>query len=247
MQSDIVSEADNLRQLLVLMRRCLTEDNESSIDAGAKWIQNRLNCSSAIVCQIELGERISLRKVVNSGYNTDWIEHYIKDGLEEIDPVLDFACSTHGLFTWDQAYSSKAGRATNHFRKSAEAYELTNGYTFSYAEQTSPHTRRVTLCSVPTPAPEDIQMADYLLSHLVPAFHTKLSSTPNSHSPLSSREAEILAWARAGKTVWEQSKILNIAESTVKYHLLNCYRKLNVNNRAQAVAKGIELGLLAPL
>lgn len=247
MQCDNISEPEHLRQLLSLMRRCLTEDSESSISEGAKWIQNHLNSESSIVCQFELNDKISLRKIVNSGYNTDWIKYYIKDGLEEIDPVLNFACSQHGLFTWEQAYHTQAGRATKHFRKSAEAYQLTNGYSFSYSEQISQTTRRVTLCSIPTPAPEKIHIANYLLSHLVPVFHTKLSNSPSARNPLSNREAEILAWARAGKTVWEQSKILNIAESTVKYHLLNCYRKLNVNNRTQAVAKGIELGLLASL
>ena len=246
MHCDVFSESEDLRQLLSLMRRCITEDNETSIGASAKWIQQRLHCDSSIVCQFEVGEKISLRKVINSGYNANWIEHYIKDGLEEIDPVLDFACSKNGLFTWDQAYSRKSGRATKHFKKSAETYELINGYTFSFSEPSGPVSRRVTLCSIPTPAPKDVHIANYLLSHLVPAFHSSLSSSRNDHSPLSNREAEILTWASAGKTVWEQSKILNITESTVKYHLLNCYRKLNVNNRSQAVARGIELGLLSP-
>jgi LuxR family quorum-sensing system transcriptional regulator CciR len=47
-----------------------------------------------------------------------------------------------------------------------------------------------------------------------------------------------------GKTSWEIGKILATSERTVKFHLKNVYAKLNVCNRAQAVAVVNRLNLL---
>ena len=54
---------------------------------------------------------------------------------------------------------------------------------------------------------------------------------------LSDRELEIMAWVRKGKTNQEIGSILNISIFTVKNHLQRIFKKLDVLNRAQAVAK----------
>jgi transcriptional regulator EpsA len=60
--------------------------------------------------------------------------------------------------------------------------------------------------------------------------------SPGAASALSPREAEIMEWVRAGKTNREIAMILDISVFTVKNHLHNIFRKLDVLNRAQAVA-----------
>ncbi|GHC21325.1 hypothetical protein GCM10008094_09990 [Aidingimonas halophila] len=62
--------------------------------------------------------------------------------------------------------------------------------------------------------------------------------------PLSLRESEVLKWASEGKTVWEIGMILSLSEGTVKFHLRNIYRKLDVTNRAQAIATAAHQGLI---
>ncbi len=54
---------------------------------------------------------------------------------------------------------------------------------------------------------------------------------------LSARELEIMEWVKNGKTNFEIGMILDISVFTVKNHLQRIFRKLNVVNRAQAVAK----------
>lgn len=54
---------------------------------------------------------------------------------------------------------------------------------------------------------------------------------------LSSRELEILEWVRQGKTNQEIGAILDISAFTVKNHLQRVFKKLDVINRAQAVAR----------
>lgn len=54
---------------------------------------------------------------------------------------------------------------------------------------------------------------------------------------LSERETEIMDWVRKGKTNAEIGNILCISSYTVKNHLHQIFRKLDVYNRVQAVSK----------
>ncbi|SEP35412.1 XrtB/PEP-CTERM-associated transcriptional regulator EpsA [Nitrosovibrio sp. Nv6] len=54
---------------------------------------------------------------------------------------------------------------------------------------------------------------------------------------LSEREIEIMEWVRKGKTNAEIGSILCISSYTVKNHLHQIFRKLDVYNRVQAVSK----------
>ena len=63
------------------------------------------------------------------------------------------------------------------------------------------------------------------------------SASPAPESSLSEREEEVLQWVALGKTNSEIGRILNISEFTIKNHLRNIFKKLNVSNRAQAVGK----------
>jgi transcriptional regulator EpsA len=60
---------------------------------------------------------------------------------------------------------------------------------------------------------------------------------------LTPREVEILNWVEQGKSNSEIAQILAISHLTVKNHVQKILRKLDVQNRAQAVAKGINLNL----
>jgi DNA-binding NarL/FixJ family response regulator len=61
---------------------------------------------------------------------------------------------------------------------------------------------------------------------------------------LTEREREVLALMAEGKTDRQIARALGIAESTAKNHVGNILGKLNVPNRAGAVAVGFELGLI---
>lgn len=56
-------------------------------------------------------------------------------------------------------------------------------------------------------------------------------------SHLSDRERQIMSWVAMGKTNPEIGCILSISEFTVKNHMKSIFGKLDVTNRAQAVAK----------
>ncbi|MBW0127172.1 response regulator [Pseudonocardia oceani] len=61
---------------------------------------------------------------------------------------------------------------------------------------------------------------------------------------LSAREMEVLRFVAAGSTNRETARALFISEATVKTHLLHVYAKLEVRDRASAVAAAYQRGLL---
>ncbi len=71
---------------------------------------------------------------------------------------------------------------------------------------------------------------------------TTLSASPAD--PLSQRELEVLHLLALGKTNQEIAGQLIVACGTVKAHAASIYRKLDVNNRTEAVARARQLGIL---
>ena len=64
--------------------------------------------------------------------------------------------------------------------------------------------------------------------------------------PLSQRELEVLQLVAQGRTNRDAAKQLFISEATVKTHLLHVYAKLDVSDRASAVATAFTRGYLTP-
>lgn len=65
-------------------------------------------------------------------------------------------------------------------------------------------------------------------------------------SPLSPREIEVLVLLRQGMSNPDIARVLNITRHTAKAHVAAILVKLEAADRAQAVARGFERGLLKP-
>lgn len=76
------------------------------------------------------------------------------------------------------------------------------------------------------------------------AVHNDLASrrTPVTPAPLTRREIQCLKWAAMGKTDADISEIMHISLPTVRFHITNAARKLNVVGRPQAIYKAATLG-----
>ncbi|MFZ5817780.1 MAG: response regulator [Bacillota bacterium] len=70
------------------------------------------------------------------------------------------------------------------------------------------------------------------------------ASAPGESPHLSARELEVLERAAAGETNRAIAESLFISENTVKHHLKSILAKLQMQNRAQAVAWAIKEGLI---
>ena len=87
-------------------------------------------------------------------------------------------------------------------------------------------------------SPDDIAVAirqTYEPSiHLATDRRTPALPTAVVEAGLTEREVEVLALAAEGHSNAELARLLLVTPQTVKFHLSNIYRKLNVSNRTQA-------------
>jgi len=83
-----------------------------------------------------------------------------------------------------------------------------------------------------------------LLGALSPSPLSPLPGVPLPIEPLSERELQVLRLVAAGLTNQQIADELVVVVATVKAHINRIYRKLDVTNRVQAVARARELNLL---
>jgi DNA-binding NarL/FixJ family response regulator len=85
-------------------------------------------------------------------------------------------------------------------------------------------------------------------------LHTVIQNRLRRHSQgprrrsdhhLTDREREVLTWVGRGKTSSEIAIILGLSERTVNFHCDQAMKRLEVSNRAQAVAKAVSEQLLS--
>lgn len=101
------------------------------------------------------------------------------------------------------------------------------------------------------PGRRQAYFAEVLMPHLFTTLHRMLQSEkivpgrrPYAGVRLSEREIEVMALIRDGKTNQQIAQSLTLSPLTVKNHVQNILRKLDVANRAQAVAKVVQARLI---
>lgn len=69
----------------------------------------------------------------------------------------------------------------------------------------------------------------------MPTEDTTSQNRAAADENLTKRELEVLRFLAEGKSYQQIADILFISHETVKQHLKNIYRKMNVNNKIQAI------------
>jgi ATP/maltotriose-dependent transcriptional regulator MalT len=75
-------------------------------------------------------------------------------------------------------------------------------------------------------------------------FNQRAEASKASSENLTSREIDVLKHLATGKSIEDIGKALHISKNTMKTHLRNIYRKLEVSGRTEAVVKGQKLLLV---
>jgi DNA-binding NarL/FixJ family response regulator len=93
--------------------------------------------------------------------------------------------------------------------------------------------------------PDDLAMAirQLVFEHSV-YFAEYRVSNPQTQTPLSRRETEILQLVAEGLSTADMARRLWVTRQTVKFHLGNIYRKIGVSNRTAAARWAYDQGLL---
>lgn len=91
---------------------------------------------------------------------------------------------------------------------------------------------------------QEIQRRSIARSGPAPSAASPSSSQPGEYEPLTERELEILQQIVDGHSNREIATALFISEKTVKNHITNILRKLNLSDRTQAAVFAIRHGLV---
>lgn len=186
-----------------------------------------------------------------SGYPEPWLDRYWDKGYFALDPVIEY-CSHHVLpIAWEQLVP-RSSAANRQVMNEASEFGLRSGISMpmhgphgelgimSFAQTSSPTRARRSI--------EHAMPVVQLLAGYVHEAVRRVSGLVEEDPParLSVRERDCLRWASDGKTSWEISKLLNISERTVNFHLDNSAAKLKAVSRQHAIAKAIALRILNP-
>jgi DNA-binding NarL/FixJ family response regulator len=87
-------------------------------------------------------------------------------------------------------------------------------------------------------------VATALSGHALAAAAEPRMPTDPSAPELTERELQVLTGMAAGQSNAQIGRELYLSEDTIKTHARRLFRKLGVNDRAQAVASGFRLGLV---
>lgn len=189
-----------------------------------------------------------------SNYPDDWFKSYFDEGMQKHDPVVKYCFEHTAPIRWDklvliEEYISPVGAQI--MMRAAEC-GLVNGLSIPLKAPSG----EVAIFSISTCNSDN--MDERLLSALTHAqtlgvmlfehcTRVLASASTDKSQRLTPREIECLFWACEGKTTWEISKIIDVTERTIIFHLTSATKKLGAVNRQHAVAKAIIMGLVKPM
>ncbi len=246
----------NSRNLLTQEDSCLLLDliySSLSCDSEEQLISlinefRRLFSYDFAVCALHRTEAsIDANHFINVSFPPEWCSLYLSKGFDKTDPIVrESARNGNGLQYWPDTYKKYDARA---FVSAAQDFGLREGYSHGVR---SPGGDKKSHFSFAGRSVKRNPRTELILEHAVPhldrAFNRIVGDGKERPSRLSaglsSREKEVLNWAKDGKSTWEISVILSISKNTVKFHLKNIMGKLEVVSRTQAVAVALQNGLI---
>lgn len=188
-----------------------------------------------------------------SGYPKAWRDHYTEQNYMLVDPTVAYCAEHITPMLWDGQSIGRDQRAeVRRFMSEAQDFGINSGVSFPV------HTAQGDFAmlslasesqSIGRPALQQVlPLGQLFTAYLHESVRRIFDSDglPISRVELTLREKECLLWVTEGKTNWETSRILNISERTVVFHLQNIQEKLGVSNRHQAVARAVALGIIQP-
>lgn len=188
-------------------------------------------------------------ELITYGISDEWNEIYRQRGFIGSDPLIIAALALERPLSWKCAIDwlkehDLHGAEVSEYRSLSIEHGLKYGYVVGKKAHIITQTTAVT--SVTTGEKPITETQSRILDKLLPHLNEILVRPGIVRVPrLSEREMEVLKWAKIGKSNWEVSVILNISERTVKFHMRNIYRKLEVTNKSHAIAKAMKLGIVS--
>lgn len=221
------------------------KDSETAVHAFADYVRfygfDSVGISQfANPARVPLNQRIAI---------VTWPEEYLQRRTpddEMRDPIVAYALKSRTPFFWQTAYEY-ADRYGKSLMDKARDHNMSDGIVFPiHSADSLPG--GVSLSGNTQNIGEEDKQELYLAAIHVYAKLEKLTGPfPFAFEvKLSRREKDVLQWAAAGKTMWEVSEILSLAEKTVEHYMATARKKLGAVNTTHAVSTAISRELILP-
>ncbi|MBZ0331368.1 LuxR family transcriptional regulator [Halomonas sp. ANAO-440] len=179
-------------------------------------------------------------------YDDSWVRIYKSNKFYRTDPVMLLSSRSSLPFFWTDIPTK--------IKKESDIFDLAHDYGIGKGYSIPMHDPGCSFGSLHFST--DLNDATfesrilhncYLLRLLSIMAHNYFSqdTKPLNGINFSEREKECLFWVSQGKTYWETAAILGITERTIKFHMNNMAKKLDVANAKQLIAKALAMNLLS--
>ena len=225
----------------------LTLDAADTVDIETIWLEIQALCNTDGLL-IGVSESANSVDILGStaiwfGIAETWLREYQTQNYVLKDPIVKLALEKNNqIITWQDAYAN-TDTAGKEFARQASKFGLTHGYAIGQARHKV--TRTASVASI-TYKPDNLSADQHFyIKQILPHLNEILTRPGFLRFPdLTSQELVVLKWASIGKSNWEIGTIMGITERTVRFHCTNIYKKLNVNNKANAVTKARLVGII---
>jgi len=171
-----------------------------------------------------------------------WEDAYTRERLDRDSPLIRGIQTRADSFVWSEIFPERGSDWLGW--KVLTDFQLDDGIAIpvhgpnGYCAVVSLGFERIDL------APRERRAIDLASVALHDQMRTLSPAPVDSYPALSERERDAIAFVAEGKSDWEISVILNIAQATAHSHVENAKRKLGAKTRAQAVARAARMGLI---
>jgi LuxR family transcriptional regulator, quorum-sensing system regulator BjaR1 len=186
------------------------------------------------------GERIDPLMMLN-GWPEGWTETYTRLNLVHNDPVVAHCFRSTAPFDWrDAPYDPMTNPKAKEVMDRATDFRMNEGFCVPI-HSSEGFQAVVTMAGEQVEAARQVRRALHLMALYAYGKAVELCSPKRFPQPrlLTKREREVLQWTAAGKTAWEISQILGVAESTIIAHLKSAAAKYNAPNRVATVVAAL--------
>lgn len=189
-----------------------------------------------------LPNRPICQPVTSEGWPLEWYQRYRIRNYITVDGMAQWAIRTNQPFTYREVPDAfRLPDKARRVRAEAAAYGLVDGFVVPIGPAGSCNSAVILNSSSGCDLGPQDKTALQLMAIYALGFVRADCNNAIMPGRLSAREREVLTWTAEGKSAWETSVILSVAERTVAKHLEHVRIKLNAATTTQAVAEAFRL------
>ena len=180
-----------------------------------------------------------------NGWPQGWTELYRQRDFVQSDPMVAHCFRSTAPFDWREApYDPLGNPKAKEVMDRAVDFRMNEGFCVP-VHTSDGYEAVVTMAGERLESAAQVRPALHLMALYAYGKAVELcipERLPAAPGLLTRREREVLQWTAAGKTSWEISQILGVAESTIIAHIKAAAAKLDTPNRVATVVAALRRG-----